>query len=78
MPEWPNGHAWKACVGKPTQGSNPCLSAKSRSRLTILNRHTKILEHTSVCKVLCWQGFNILVAYFQSTLVFYVLSITKN
>jgi hypothetical protein len=25
--EWSNAHAWKACVGKPTGGSNPSLSA---------------------------------------------------
>ena len=27
MAEWSNAHAWKACVGKPTGGSNPSLSA---------------------------------------------------
>jgi hypothetical protein len=26
VPEWFKGHAWKACVRKRTQGSNPCLS----------------------------------------------------
>src|SRR5690606_36393933 len=25
--EWSNAHAWKACVGQPTEGSNPSLSA---------------------------------------------------
>ena len=25
--EWPKVHAWKACVGQPTVGSNPTLSA---------------------------------------------------
>jgi len=25
--EWSNALAWKACVGKPTEGSNPSLSA---------------------------------------------------
>ena len=29
VPEWLNGHAWKACVGQPTAGSNPVLSAIS-------------------------------------------------
>jgi hypothetical protein len=24
--EWFKEHAWKACVGNTTQGSNPCLS----------------------------------------------------
>ena len=28
MRERPNRHAWKACVGKLTLGSNPSLSAK--------------------------------------------------
>lgn len=28
MPEWPKGHAWKACVQQCTMGSNPILSAK--------------------------------------------------
>ncbi len=27
MPEWLNGTASKVVVGRPTQGSNPCLSA---------------------------------------------------
>ncbi len=29
MPEWPNGHDWKSCVGpkSSTVGSNPTLSA---------------------------------------------------
>ena len=27
VPERLNGHAWKACVGRPTAGSNPVLSA---------------------------------------------------
>lgn len=31
VPEWPKGHAWKACVGKPTVGSNPTLSADKRN-----------------------------------------------
>ena len=26
--ERPNRHAWKACVGKPTVGSNPTSSAQ--------------------------------------------------
>ena len=28
MRERPNRHAWKACVGQPTVGSNPTPSAK--------------------------------------------------
>ena len=28
MSEWSKVHAWKACVGQPTGGSNPPLSAK--------------------------------------------------
>ena len=28
VPERLNGHAWKACVGRPTAGSNPVLSAR--------------------------------------------------
>ena len=24
--EWSKAHAWRACVGKPTEGSNPSLS----------------------------------------------------
>ena len=31
--ERPNRHAWKACVGKPTVGSNPTPSAHDRRRL---------------------------------------------
>ena len=27
MSEWPNEHAWKACVQQCTEGSNPSLSA---------------------------------------------------
>jgi hypothetical protein len=27
MAEWFKAHAWKACVGKTTVGSNPTLSA---------------------------------------------------
>ena len=27
MAEWLKAHAWKACVGQPTVGSNPTLSA---------------------------------------------------
>ena len=27
MAEWLKAHAWKACVGKTTVGSNPTLSA---------------------------------------------------
>ncbi len=27
MSEWPNEHAWKACVPQGTEGSNPSLSA---------------------------------------------------
>src|SRR5690349_10598325 len=30
--EWSNAHAWKACVGKLTVGSNPTLSAILRQR----------------------------------------------
>ncbi len=30
MSEWPNEHAWKACVPKGTEGSNPSLSANLR------------------------------------------------
>jgi hypothetical protein len=30
MRERPNRHAWSACVGQPTQGSNPCPSAQPR------------------------------------------------
>ena len=29
VPERLNGHAWKACVGRPTAGSNPVLSARN-------------------------------------------------
>ena len=25
--EWPKVHDWKSCVGQPTEGSNPSLSA---------------------------------------------------
>ena len=28
MPEWPQGHDWKACVSQGTEGSNPSLSAR--------------------------------------------------
>ena len=28
MAEWLKAHAWKACVGQPTVGSNPTLSAR--------------------------------------------------
>lgn len=27
MAEWFKAHAWRACMGKLIQGSNPCLSA---------------------------------------------------
>lgn len=27
MAEWSMAHAWKACIGKPIQGSNPCPTA---------------------------------------------------
>jgi hypothetical protein len=30
--EWPNEHAWKACVPNGTAGSNPALSAIRRVR----------------------------------------------
>ncbi len=26
--EWSKAHAWNACVGQPTEGSNPFLSAR--------------------------------------------------
>ena len=29
MAEWLKAHAWKACVGNTTVGSNPTLSASS-------------------------------------------------
>src|SRR5215207_10672952 len=32
--ERPNRHAWKACVGQPTVGSNPTPSARSERRPT--------------------------------------------
>src|ERR1043165_1165739 len=35
--EWSNAHAWKACLPKGNQGSNPCPSARTSdaiSRLT--------------------------------------------
>jgi hypothetical protein len=28
--EWPKEHAWKACVGKLTEGSNPSLTAEQK------------------------------------------------
>jgi hypothetical protein len=49
MAEWLKAHAWKACVGKPTVGSNPTLSAiwssvaeTSRARLGAALENTAI------------------------------------
>jgi hypothetical protein len=32
VPEWPKGHDWKSCVPKGTEGSNPSLSSRPRSK----------------------------------------------
>jgi hypothetical protein len=33
VPEWPIGHAWKACEPQGSEGSNPSLSAKQTQHL---------------------------------------------
>jgi hypothetical protein len=50
MRERPNRHAWKACVGQPTMGSNPILSAGPsllvRSRRARSGRLQRFSEQT--------------------------------
>src|SRR5213079_2812116 len=36
--EWSNAHAWKACLPKGNQGSNPCPSAPAERTLSVLGR----------------------------------------
>ena len=36
MAEWSNAHAWKACLPKGNQGSNPCPSATHRKHAVLL------------------------------------------
>jgi len=35
MAEWLKAHAWKACVGNTTVGSNPTLSASLISQILV-------------------------------------------
>ncbi len=37
MAEWLKAHAWKACIPQGIQGSNPCLSAITLAKPSIIN-----------------------------------------
>jgi hypothetical protein len=43
MAEWLKAHAWKACIPKGIQGSNPCLSASKKYPLNMDHNDTIVL-----------------------------------
>ena len=72
MAEWLKAHAWKACVGKPTAGSNPVLSAK----ILILFKYILFMNKKLLFFFLIWLaiflfvvGLNIFVDPLEKSIV---------